>query len=110
MDLNVLVILIMAFGLFSILMFILFYIYAKKYYNDKMVSNENIELDDDIDDSNDSNVEKKEEAKKYSSINMENTSYDAINNASLRQEYVKKENVTKKVDLDDEEFIPMKKK
>ena len=35
MEKDILVILMMAFGLFAILMFILFYIYAKKYYNTK---------------------------------------------------------------------------
>ena len=35
MEKDILVILMMAFGLFAILMFILFYIYAKKYYNAK---------------------------------------------------------------------------
>ena len=35
MEKDILVILMMAFGLFAILMFILFYIYAKKYYNEK---------------------------------------------------------------------------
>lgn len=35
MEKDILVILMIAFGLFAILMFILFYVYAKKYYNDK---------------------------------------------------------------------------
>lgn len=43
---DILVILMMAFGLFAILMFILFYVYAKKYYNEKKI-NEDYDLDDD---------------------------------------------------------------
>lgn len=52
MEMDILIILIMAFGLFAILMFILFYIYAKKHYNDKHIHNE-LELIDDIEDIND---------------------------------------------------------
>ena len=37
---DILVILMMAFGLFAILMFILFYIYAKKYYNEKHLTDD----------------------------------------------------------------------
>ena len=37
MEKDILVILMVAFGLFAILMFILFYVYAKKYYNDKHI-------------------------------------------------------------------------
>ncbi len=51
MEKDILVILMIAFGLFAILMFILFYIYAKKHYNDKHInedyeeiSNEELEL------------------------------------------------------------------
>ena len=47
MDKDILVILMMAFGLFAILMFILFYIYAKKYYNNKKL------IDDYHEDNND---------------------------------------------------------
>ncbi len=46
MEKDILVILMMAFGLFAILMFILFYIYAKKYYNAKHLT-ENYQDDDD---------------------------------------------------------------
>lgn len=45
MEKDILVILMMAFGLFAILMFILFYIYAKKYYNTKHLT-ENYQDDD----------------------------------------------------------------
>ena len=41
---DVLVILMMAFGLFAILMFILFYIYAKKNYNDKHINEDYTDL------------------------------------------------------------------
>lgn len=37
---DTLVILMMAFGLFAIIMFILFYVYAKKYYNEKHLTDE----------------------------------------------------------------------
>lgn len=50
MEKNVLIILMMAFGLFAILMFILFYIYAKKHYNDN-------HLNEDYDDFSDDEVE-----------------------------------------------------
>ena len=42
---DVLVILMMAFGLFAILMFILFYIYAKRYFNEKKLTDD-YNLDD----------------------------------------------------------------
>ena len=45
MEKNILVILMMAFGLFAILMFILFYIYAKKHYNENHI-NEDYDLED----------------------------------------------------------------
>ena len=47
MEIDVLAILMVAFGLFAILMFILFYAYAKKYYNEKHLT-EDYE-DDEID-------------------------------------------------------------
>jgi len=47
MEKDILVILMMAFGLFAILMFILFYIYAKKYYNFKHI-NEEYNLDEEV--------------------------------------------------------------
>lgn len=50
MSKDILVILMMAFGLFAILMFILFYVYAKKYYNNK-------HLIDDIEDNDDNETE-----------------------------------------------------
>lgn len=59
MEMDILVILIMAFGLFAILMFILFYIYAKKHYNDKHMSSD-LEFIDDIDDDKDLPQEKEE--------------------------------------------------
>lgn len=42
---DVLVILMMAFGLFAILMFILFYVYAKRYFNEKKLTDD-YNLDD----------------------------------------------------------------
>ena len=46
---DILVILMMAFGLFGILMFILFYIYAKKHYNETHTSDEYTDLlNDDV--------------------------------------------------------------
>ena len=45
MEKDILVILMMAFGLFAILMFILFYIYVKKYYNAKHLT-ENYQSED----------------------------------------------------------------
>ncbi len=52
MKMDILAILMVAFCLFAILMFILFYIYAKKYYNEKKISDdyklESDEVNDDI--------------------------------------------------------------
>ena len=39
MEMDILAILMVAFGLFAVLMFILFYAYAKKYYNEKHLDN-----------------------------------------------------------------------
>ena len=40
MEKDILVILMVAFGLFAIVMFILFFVYLKKYYNDKHISDD----------------------------------------------------------------------
>ena len=78
----------MAFGLFAILMFILFYIYAKKHYNDKHMSSD-LELIDDIDDDKDIPQEK-----------------EVVNEIDDKKNDTKEEN---NIDLDTD-FIPKKKK
>lgn len=49
MEKDILVILMMAFGLFAILMFILFYIYAKKYYNTKHLTDNYLDDNEECD-------------------------------------------------------------
>ncbi len=49
MRIEVLAILMVAFCLFAILMFVLFYIYAKKTHNEKMYSDDYVALDDAVD-------------------------------------------------------------
>ena len=47
MKMDILAILMVAFALFAILMFILFYIFAKKYHNEKRISEDYNDLDND---------------------------------------------------------------
>ena len=49
MKMDVLAILMVAFALFAILMFILFYIFAKRYHNEKSISDDYKDLDNDDD-------------------------------------------------------------
>ena len=73
---DILVILMVAFGLFTILMFILFYVYIKKHYNDKHI-NDDYENDTDY--------------------------------YSTKKEIDNKKNQIKK-NINDDEFIPKRKK
>ena len=50
---DILVILMIAFGLFAVIMFVLFFVYLKRYYNSKHVEDDykkEIDMDDDHDD------------------------------------------------------------
>lgn len=81
---DVLIILMVAFGLFSILMFVLFYVYLKKYLNEK-------HLVEDYEDSQDVETEEKEDIK-------------------VQEEEKKEVNNAKVINEDEMDFIPRKKK
>lgn len=91
---DILLILMVAFGLFAIVMFVLFYVYLKKYYNKKhleddyeKVGEEDIESED-VNFENDSNIP-------FEPIQEENNNYTSNLNVN---------------DNSDGEFIPIKKK
>lgn len=71
MEKDVLVILMMAFGLFAILMFILFYIYARKHYNEKHIDEEYDALPNDESDE----IELKETKKEKKTIDNDELDY-----------------------------------
>lgn len=87
MEMNVLVILMVAFALFAILMFILFYVYAKKYYNEKhMVEDYNDDAIDEVDvlGKNTNNVDEKNELKE---IKEDDSNVKSIDE-SVEEEFV----------------------
>ena len=95
MEMDILVILMVAFALFAILMFVLFYIYAKKYYNEKHLTE--IYEDDAVDDEL---LEKKEP--------IENNNVDIDENDLIKE----KDNVTNDFSSEiavEEDFVPIKK-
>ncbi len=83
---DILVILMVAFGLFAIVMFVLFYVYLRKYYNKKHLEEDYEKLGDD-----DTEPELAEPLKKES-VNV-NTSLNTIDDV-----------------YNDGEFVPLKKK
>lgn len=106
MKMDILVILMMAFGLFAILMFILFYIYAKKHYNDKQMNDELALIDDDNEEVN-SSLEKDKEEPIIEEISDEKNITEIDSN--------KKEDIIEinsaQSDFDPEsDFVPKKKK
>lgn len=108
---DILVILMIAFGLFSIIMFILFFVYLKKYYNSKHLEDDykkEIDMDDDHDDipfedalpKEDITEEIKEEPKQAISFQEANNNIQEV-----RVPYENDPNIE-----DDLEFVPIKKK
>ncbi len=89
MEKDLLVILMIAFGIFAVVMFILFYVYLKKYYNDRHIEQdyENDIIKNDIEDDG------------ISSNNDELLFSKEDNNSSYNVE-----------DTMDDEFMPIKKK
>ena len=100
MENEVLVILMVAFGLIAIAMFILFYIYLKKYYNQKHLSEDyQKELESEHLEEEKYNKEEKEEKKEEISFEKENSNIKEI------RETKKSDNVENEM-----EFVPIKKK
>ena len=98
MEKDVLVILMIAFGIFAIVMFILFYVYLKKYYNSKHIEDDYAsdlsknEIEEDMvspSQEDDLSVDKSEEAPIREDNNVSSVEYE---------------------DEIDEGFIPIKKK
>ena len=98
---DVLVILMVAFGLFAILMFILFYVYLRKYYNNRHISDDyQKEMDNDIEEENYS-----EEFEEKEAISFEKEY------ANIKAVPISKDNNDVKEQFDMEmDFVPKKKK
>ncbi len=109
---NVLVILMIAFGIFAIVMFVLFFVYLKKFYNSKQISDDyKKELDyDHLDDE----VYEEEPIKQETSDEVYNEpkepiSFQTMNDNIQEVDTVKKDTFNTELD-NDIEFIPIKKK
>ena len=80
MKMDILAILMVAFALFAILMFILFFVYAKKYHNEKKISEDYNDLDDEESSDNDEMLDVKKEIELIDiMINDKNYVFDANN-------------------------------
>ncbi len=107
MEKDILVILMVAFGLFAIVMFILFFVYLKKYYNNKHLEEDYKRDIEETSDPNETFVEpvpiKEEEA---------NSSYDEppIEPKEKLNDVKVVEPSSKVSESDDMEFVPIKKK
>jgi len=106
MKMDILVILMMAFGLFAILMFILFYIYAKKHYNDKQMNDELALIDDDNEEVN-SSLEKDKEEPIIEEISDEKNITEIDSNK--KEDIIEISNTESNFDLESD-FVPKKKK
>ena len=98
MEKDVLVLLMVAFGLFAIVMFVLFYVYLKKYYNNKHLLND---YQKDIDNNP---IEEDEDRHEEVIINV------SENNYSNNNDEIKPQN---KIESDEDiemDFVPIKRK
>ena len=109
---DVLVILMIAFGIFAIVMFVLFFVYLKKFYNSKRISDDyKKELDyDHLDDE----VYEEEPIKQETDEEIYNEPKEPISfqtmNDSIKEVEIPK-NDTSNIELEsDMEFVPIKKK
>lgn len=93
MEKDVLIILMIAFGLFAVIMFVLFYVYLKKYYNSRRIS-------DDFEKEIDNRVDEDDE----DIIGNSGTFEDELNNNENYSSTMNEYNVD-----NDDEFVPMKK-
>lgn len=94
MEKDVLIILMIAFGLFAVIMFVLFYVYLKKYYNSRRISDDfEKEIDNRVDDDDDEDI-----------IGNSGTFEDELNNNENYPSTMNEYNVD-----NDDEFVPMKK-
>ena len=76
---DILVILMVAFGLFAIIMFVLFYAYLKKYYNNKHISEDyKKDIDDTPIEEEEIEIPKEEEIKEERSFSKEMNSMKII--------------------------------
>ena len=76
---DILVILMVAFGLFAIIMFVLFYAYLKKYYNNKHISEDyKKDIDDTLIEEEEIEIPKEEEIKEERSFSKEMNSMKII--------------------------------
>ena len=76
---DILVILMVAFGLFAIIMFVLFYAYLKKYYNNKHISEDyKKDIDDTLIEEEEIEIPKEEEIKEERSFSNEMNSMKII--------------------------------
>lgn len=115
MNMDILAILMVAFGLFAILLFILFYIYARTARNKKRENDdyeEDIEKYNNIDKDSDNLVDEDIEKDDIQKLNLETDNVDDFkDDGSLRGVRVISEPPVQEVeDKEVDEFIPIKKK
>ena len=107
MEKDVLVILMVAFGLFAIVMFVLFFVYLKKYYNSRHI-NEDYTKEEESPNEDDSENEVIWEGKKDETpIEKEIVSFEQ-EHANLKETEKKENSSFEPEDLED--FVPVKKK
>ena len=116
MEKDILVILMIAFGLFAVIMFVLFYAYLKKYYNNRRISDDfekeidnrvdDDEYDEDIIGNSGSFEEEVENNDNYSSNVDDFINHDYANEEPYQETNMEEYNVDSG---DEEEFVPMKK-
>ena len=107
MEKDVLVILMIAFGIFAIAMFILFYVYLKKYYNGKHIE-QDFENDIFKDDLDDDIISTNPDDNTFSS-NDEIVSKDELFTPLIEDNNVL-DNKNDEEDYTEDDFVPIKKK
>ncbi len=89
MEKDVLVILMIAFGLFAVIMFVLFYAYLKKYYNNKHID---YNYENDIADDDGEDIIEKEEIEEEVNNNPPSTNEYSVEESSFEESIpIKKE-------------------
>ena len=89
MEKDVLVILMIAFGLFAVIMFVLFYAYLKKYYNNKHID---YNYENDIADDDGEDIIEREEIQEEVNNNSPSTNEYSVEESSFEESIpIKKE-------------------
>ena len=109
---DILVIIMVAFGLLANVMFVLFFVYLKKYYGSKHIEEDyKKELDEKIDDDSvEEEIEKIQESTPIVSENPKETISFKEMNDNIKEVEIPKDSFSNNQIEDDMEFVPIKKK